>query len=468
MGLFDTIFGRKKRREEEERPARERMEREEKEEKGCKAMLQDKRCEEVILEAKVLGNNGKIYYILDFYYDCSYWREQNAILEKKPLVLPVKRVDVDKEDDVVRKYKVRCLPKLILVDIDGNEIHRWKGITQSEDINNYLYDNGYASRPINEKLCESANEEVEELSMSEKILQELRCANELNIDSIMERAVKIYNANSNIMDFEHGSIIIECLKLFVKVYQMDEQEKRDKVSYLKPKILMFIALCNYKLDNMNRAYCIAHQGLDAIDVAVEKSMFVGIPKSSLGADTLHELINAIEGNAMEDLYDEDEYYSINPEDIDLRNYEYIMAKAKRRQKIDECNDASKSAKLQIVELIDVIESMQKVFSRMGRQHGNSMQTWEVNQMLSQFKMPLCFAWQAYGYGWRTDFCKEDDSLLPFMMFEVDCIGNTNELINMLRSQSPFAGIEKNSEITNDLIKVYTKFVNDLKNGTIKL
>ena len=42
------------------------------------------------------------------------------------------------------------------------------------------------------------------------------------------------------------------------------------------------------------------------------------------------------------------------------------------------------------------------------------------------------------------------------------------MINMLRSQSPFAGIEKNSEITNDLIKVYTKFVNDLKNGTIKL
>ena len=151
MGLFDTIFGRKKRLE-HERQVRERMEkfaqavREENERAQHESILQNKRREEVISEAKAMGNNGKVYYILDFYLNCSHWREQNAILEKTPLALPVKRVDVDAEDDVVRKYKVSCLPKLILVDIDGNEIHRWKGTTQSEEINNYLYENGYATR----------------------------------------------------------------------------------------------------------------------------------------------------------------------------------------------------------------------------------------------------------------------------------------------------------------------------------
>lgn len=474
MGLFDVIFGRKKRREEEERQARERlaeferMKREEKENEERKAMLQNKRREEVISEAKALGNNGKIYYILDFYLDCSHWREQNAILEKTPLALPVKRVDIDEENDIVEKYKVRSLPKLILVDIDGNEIHRWKGTTQSEEINNYLYDNGYASRPINKTSEEGANEEVKELSMSEKILQELRRANALNIDSIMERAVKIYNANSNIMDFEHGNIIIECLKLFIKVYQMDEQENRDKTSYLKPKILMFIALCNYKLDNMNRAFCIAHQGLEAIDDAIEDGMLVGIPKSSLGADTLHELINEIDSNSGEDLYDEDGFYSINPEDVDLRNYEYIIAKVRRRQEIDACDDGSKSARLQIVDLIDAIEGVQQQFVKMGRVHGNTIKTWEINQILTHFKIPLCFAWQAYGYGWHTDFCKEGTSLLPFMMFEVDCVTKTEELVNMLKVQSPFRHIERDSAITNDLIKVYTQFISDLKNGAIKL
>jgi hypothetical protein len=237
---------------------------------------------------------------------------------------------------------------------------------------------------------------------------------------------------------------------------------------MKPKILMFIALCNYKLDNMNRAYCIAHQGLDAIDDAIEGGGLVGIPKSSLGADTLHELINSIENNSLEELYDEDGFYSVNPEDIDLRNYEYIMAKVRRRQEIEECDDASKNARLQIVELIDAIEGVQQQFTKMGRMHGSTMKTWEINQMLTQFKIPLCLAWQAYGYGWHTDFCKEGDSLLPFMMFEIDCLKKTEGLIDMLKVQSPFRHIERDSAITNDLIKVYTKFVQDLKDGTIKL
>ena len=163
MGLFDFIFGNKKTRDEQQRQERERMERleqmlrVEKEKDERKNMLQNKRREEVIREAKAMGNNGKVYYILDFYLDCSHWREQNAILEKTPLALPVKRVDVDAEDDVVRKYKVSSLPKLILVDIDGNEIHRWKGITQSEVINEYLYQKGYATK----KVSTSGKSEVE-------------------------------------------------------------------------------------------------------------------------------------------------------------------------------------------------------------------------------------------------------------------------------------------------------------------
>jgi hypothetical protein len=46
--------------------------------------------------------------------------------------------------------------------------------------------------------------------------------------------------------------------------------------------------------------------------------------------------------------------------------------------------------------------------------------------------------------------------------------NTEELVDILKRNSPFAMIEQNSAITNDLIKVYTMFVRDLKEGTIKL
>ena len=95
-------------------------------------------------------------------------------------------------------------------------------------------------------------------------------------------------------------------------------------------------------------------------------------------------------------------------------------------------------------------------------------TLQINQTLEAFKIPLCFAWQGYKYGWHTDFSEEGDSLFPFMMFEMELKKNTKELIDLLRTQSPFASIERNSAITNSLISIYTTFIKDIDNGTIKL
>ena len=53
----------------------------------------------------------------------------------------------EEEEDTREKYKVNNLPKLILVDLNGKEIYRWKGITEPSEINEYLYNNGYAERP---------------------------------------------------------------------------------------------------------------------------------------------------------------------------------------------------------------------------------------------------------------------------------------------------------------------------------
>lgn len=68
-------------------------------------------------------------------------------LKKNALALPIEIVDVDKDDDTVEKYHVHSLPKLILVDFNGKEIKRWKGITDTSEINDYLYTNGYAEAP---------------------------------------------------------------------------------------------------------------------------------------------------------------------------------------------------------------------------------------------------------------------------------------------------------------------------------
>ena len=46
--------------------------------------------------------------------------------------------------------------------------------------------------------------------------------------------------------------------------------------------------------------------------------------------------------------------------------------------------------------------------------------------------------------------------------------NTQDLIDMLQTQSPFVYFERNSAITNTLIAIYKTFINDIDNNTIKV
>ena len=119
-------------------------------------------------------------------------------------------------------------------------------------------------------------------------------------------------------------------------------------------------------------------------------------------------------------------------------------------------------------MINTISQVQSLFMKTAERLGSNVNGFQIKESLETFKMPLYFAWQGYKYGWHTDFCEEGDSLFPFMMFEARMREVTMDLIEMLRTESPFAGVERNSMITNTLISIYTTFVNDLDNGTIKI
>lgn len=152
MGIFDILFGKSKKKgrlqkerfaeQERQRHAEERKIAEERERR-----LSENRRKEAERKAKIEAANSKKFQILNFYLDCSYCKEQNEKLQAIPLALPVKLVDVETDEYIVHKYHVNNLPKFIIVDFNGKEIKRWKGITNPTEINNYLYDNGYAERP---------------------------------------------------------------------------------------------------------------------------------------------------------------------------------------------------------------------------------------------------------------------------------------------------------------------------------
>lgn len=305
---------------------------------------------------------------------------------------------------------------------------------------------------------------VDSYITAEKILNDLRSYSMLNTDAIMERAVKLYNDNSKVANIEQAKVVLESLKLFVKVLQLKQDEHFGKVTLMTPKILMFIALCNYKIGNINHAFCVAKQAIDAIDQAMENSVIKGFSRSILGADTLEDLISTIEDNHSNSIEYGEYYNDVNPLEINSKKLDNIIYCSNN----DNNNNVAKPSKELIKNMIEAISQVQIQIDEVAEQLGDEIRGFQIRHILETFKLPLFFAWQAYKYGWHTDWCKEGDSLLPFIMFESNLKKNIKNLIDLLRSESPFAPIEHNSAITNTLISIYTTFINDIDDGTIKI
>ena len=207
MGLFDFLFGNKNKQEQErlERESQEKFQREREERiaREREARLAENRRKEAERKAKLFEENKKKFEILDFYLDCSHWREQQTKLKDTSLALPIKRIDIEKDEDIREKYKVNTLPKLILVDMNGKEIYRWKGITEPMEINEYLYDNGYAVRP---EIQEQNNNSINNEDIFKQIDMEL--ASQFVVESMSNFG---YNPNS---DFSDDFAISELQKQF--------------------------------------------------------------------------------------------------------------------------------------------------------------------------------------------------------------------------------------------------------------
>ena len=89
----------------------------------------------------------------------------------------------------------------------------------------------------------------------------------------------------------------------------------------------------------------------------------------------------------------------------------------------------------------------------------SLHVFQTNHFFEMFKLPLLKAWEVYHYGSHSDFWKEGDSMLEYMMFEIKAKEMIRDLISTLTQESPFSQIERNSAITNGLLKIYQHLIN---------
>lgn len=81
---------------------------------------------------------NKRLQILYFYMKSRMTDNQNALLKQVPLIIPMKRIDMNEDDVIQTRYNIRCWPTFVLVDSNGIELHRWQGLTEGNVINNYL------------------------------------------------------------------------------------------------------------------------------------------------------------------------------------------------------------------------------------------------------------------------------------------------------------------------------------------
>ena len=303
---------------------------------------------------------------------------------------------------------------------------------------------------------------IKHTATAESILQEMASYGMLKADAVMERGINLHNEvqMSEVCTIQGGEKTIESLKLLIKALELDEEESETNgrgTSMLKPKILEFIASCNYRLGNFNTAYCVAKQGLEAIDEAIEDSVFTGIPRSMYGAEGIENIINLIENAYYDQVEDEDDIWAVDPKEIITDTFDRFVNEQRQPQ------SKNVLSKQSIEQMVEIIHKVQKMFNDYGNKSGNT-QMFMIANGLEMFLNPLYYAWEKMKYGWHTDFLNEGDSMFGYLMFEADIHGNIDNSIKCLENGSPFTGIEKDGIITSSLLAIFRTIKNKLNSG----
>ena len=303
---------------------------------------------------------------------------------------------------------------------------------------------------------------IKHTASAESILQEMASYGMLKADAVMERGINLHNEvqMSEVCTIQGGEKTIESLKLLIKALELDEEESEKNgrgTSMMKPKILEFIASCNYRLGNFNTAYCVAKQGLEAIDEAIEDSVFTGIPRRMYGADDKENIINLIENAYYDQVEDEDDIWAVDPKEIVTDTFDRFVNEQRQPQ------SKNVHSKQSIEQMVEIIHKVQKMFNDYGNKSGNT-QMFMIANGLEMFLNPLYYAWEKMKYGWHTDFLNEGDSMFGYLMFEADIHGNIDNSIKCLENGSPFTGIEKDGIITSSLLAIFRTIKNKLNSG----
>lgn len=320
--------------------------------------------------------------------------------------------------------------------------------------------NGFKLFEFKGRLLDDDN--VEDISMkvksAETVISELRRTGSLTPQGLLDWGVDLYNANSDVKTPENIKAIIEAFKLFVEAYKLerdrmadekkgfddednDEEENDDSFSFALPVILKFIALCNYKLNNMTQAGKVAERGLEELEKAQDNS-FISFDPNSLGKSTMEEIIDLVQKEGQYEPLDEDD----DTFDEMEMNFDYAEGMLLFLE-----NDDSRAEEISADNFRSLIKRINFSGDVLWKSMKGSDSKITLFQILDTTRDTLYFCWEKLGFGHHSDFWKEGDSMMSYMFLELDPEKYVRNLLNFYTQSSPFRSLDRKDIIRRGIV-----------------
>ena len=320
--------------------------------------------------------------------------------------------------------------------------------------------NGFKLFEFKGRLIEDDN--VEDISMNvksaETVISELRRTGSLSPQGLLDWGVDLYNANSDVKTPENIKAIIEAFKLFVEAYKLergrmadekeefddednDEEENDDSFSFALPVILKFIALCNYKLNNMTQAGKVAERGLEELEKAQDNS-FISFDPNSLGKNTMEEIIDLVQKAGQYEPLDE---YDDTFDETEM-NFDYAEGMLLFLE-----DDDSRAEEISADNFRSLIKRINFSGDMLWKSLKGSESTITLFQILDATRDTLYYCWEKLGFGHHSDFWKEGDSMMSYMFLELDPRKYVQNLLNFYMQSSPFTSLDRKDIIRKGIV-----------------
>lgn len=271
-----------------------------------------------------------------------------------------------------------------------------------------------------------------------------------NANELFDEGCSIVDKNYNVSNEEEAWKIVGALKLFIRANKLEKSP-----SLLKPKILMCLASCNYEIGNYTLAYNCALISNKEIELALKESPFDEYStRKMLGVDNNNEIIEAVK---TEDPKAATEL---------LEDYVVETVETAFLRKIYPLGDNATFTKEKIKSLLGVLNHLKSMYYKRAQDDGSYTMADKSTQTIDVFKMPLYFVWEKYKFGIADDVWEEGEDMLPYLLFTEKLESNLINLIDVLRTETPFIGIEKDRAISDGLIIIYTDLLTKIQNGKL--